>query len=89
MNSMQIFSLRDTKSAHYGKPIIAPHQAPLIREYDEAVNDDKSTLSKFPQDFDLYKIGDFDHISGKITPDENPIHIINLVTLKREATKNG
>lgn len=83
MNSLEIFSLRDTKSAHFGKPTIAPHQAPLIREYDEAVNDSKSTLNKFPQDFDLYKIGVFNHITGVITPEINPVHIVNLITLKR------
>jgi len=88
MNSLKIFSLRDTKSAHFGKPIIAPHQAPLIREFTEAVNDDKTTYSKFPGDFDLYEIGDFNHITGQITPATNPIHIINLTTLKQEV-KNG
>lgn len=92
MNSLKIFSLFDKKSAHFGKPIIAPHHAPLIREFSEAVNDDKSTFSKFPSDFDLYEIGDFDHITGQITPQTNPIHIINLTTLKeikQESIKNG
>lgn len=80
----KLFSIRDTKSGHFGKPIVAPHQAPLIREFTEAVNDPKTIYSKFPADFDLYEVGDFDQNTGLLIPLKNPNHIINLTTLKKE-----
>lgn len=86
---IKIYSLRDSKSGHFGKPIMAPHHAPLIREFSDSVNNPETMYSKFPGDFDLFEIGDFDHISGQITPTAQPLHLICLSTLKTQEAKNG
>ena len=77
---MNIYSIKDRK-ASYGNPYIIQNDELAIRDIKVAVNDQKGgVLNKFPEDFELTRLGTFDTETGKI---ENKIEmIINCRELK-------
>lgn len=77
---MNIYSLKDKKGS-FVNPYVMQNTEQAIRDVKTAVNENTaSILSKYPEDFDLYKMGDFDTETGEITSKVEMI--INLKELK-------
>lgn len=72
----KIFSIRDTKGEFYSPPFYKHQTAEAIRDFTQAANDPQSTISKFPEDFDLFELGTYDNLTGKIDPLDTPHHIV-------------
>jgi len=83
-----LYALMDLKSSFFNDPIVVPHEAIIIRQLKTMVNDEKSSLSKYPEDFALFKLAEFDEKSGAFEIEKPPKHVINLATLK-EVQQNG
>lgn len=64
---MKIFALNDSKLGEFGQPFFfqAPGQA--VRFLQDLVRDTKTSVSQHPEDFRLYRLGDYDPASGKFT----------------------
>lgn len=79
-----LFCLRDQKMNMYDRPFVAPTAEMIIRELEDRVqsprNDDP--VGRYPQDFDLYAVGEFNSDSGVITPYSAPKHITSLLALR-------
>lgn len=82
---LKVFSVRDGKGEFYGQPFYAKTLGEAERSFRMLANDDKSMPWKFPEDFDLYEIGEFDDNSGKLKGLETPRHMSKAINLK-EAT---
>jgi len=82
MHTMQlkIFSIRDQKSEVFNQPFLKKTHGEAERDFRSVVNDDKSTINKYPEDFDLYYIGDYDDNSGKLMPLDTPQHVIKAIS---------
>lgn len=71
----QIFSIYDKKGQCYLSPIVLSHKGQALRELENLVVRSQNLISQYPDDFAMYKLGDFDDISGKIVPTTVPIFI--------------
>lgn len=60
------YSIYDSKSGAFGAPFFMQATGLAIRAFTDLVNDSKSTLFKYPSDFDLYHVGHFDDSEGKL-----------------------
>ena len=60
-----LVSLKDTKSGIFTPPIPFRSTDEARRAYKEAILKDPM-LSKYPEDFDLYHVGDWDNETGEI-----------------------
>lgn len=69
---MKLFSVYDVKSSSYLKLFCAPTVASASREFEIAANEGDSMISKFPGDFRLDCLGEFEPRSGTITTFEGP-----------------
>lgn len=78
-----IITMRDSKVGIYLQPMTALSAPSAVRDLQEGVNAPNKELpwQKFPQDFDIYKCGEFDSDTGKLLPQE-PEFLLNLGTLK-------
>nr|QJB19509.1 MAG: nonstructural protein [Microvirus sp.] len=76
---MKLFAIRDTKGQFYGNPWTKRTPGEAERDFTQLAQDPQSTIHKFPQDYDLYELGDFDENTGKITPLDTPHHIAKAV----------
>lgn len=61
----KVFSLYDGKAKAFGPPFHMLQRGQALRALQDLVNDDRSMVSRHPQDFVLYQIGDFDDSSGE------------------------
>jgi len=79
---LKIFSIRDSKAEHYGQPFFQKTHGEAERNFSALVNDEKSMTAKYPEDFDLYYLGGYDDITGKIQVLDTPSHVIKATALK-------
>lgn len=75
----RIYSIRDQKSEIFNLPFHKKTHGEAERDFRSLVNDKNSMVHKYPEDFDLYYIGDYDDNTGRITPLDTPQHVIKAV----------
>lgn len=60
--AMKMFSVYDSKGQFYSNPFFAKSSAEAIRSFEMGVRDPSTMLSKFPGDFILFELGEFDEV---------------------------
>jgi len=68
-----IYSIKDIKTGIYDRPFFNANDIVAARQFRQAVNDPATMLSKYPQDFELWNIGEIDDDGGKITQTEKKV----------------
>lgn len=82
--NLQVYSIRDSKGAVFNMPFYKRTHGEAERDFTSLVNDDKSTVSNYPEDYDLYHLGTFDDQTGLVTSLDTPQHVIKAVQVKRQ-----
>lgn len=72
---VKYFAVRDIKAAHYMQCFPSESAGTAERTFKEAIKDPNSLMSKYPEDFSLYQVFDFDDETGAVTPLDSPHHI--------------
>lgn len=75
----KIFSIRDEKSKLFGTPFYKVTHGEAERDFKTIVNDEKTKINKYPEDFDLYYMGEYDDNTGKFDALETPQHMTKAV----------
>lgn len=85
---MQIFSYKDIR-AEAGQPVFPSINASTaIRETEEHIRQGRIPLS-YASDYALYLLAEFDPTTMRVTPLEDPKHIIDVVEIVKEIEKHG
>lgn len=79
-----MYSIRDDKAQLFHVPFFNKTHGEAERNFKQLLVDDKSTISKYPEDFDLYYIGEYDDNTGKIETLATPQHIAKAINLKSQ-----
>lgn len=66
MQKMILVSVRDKKAEAFHPPYAVPTKGIAIRAFGDALLKGGSDLSAHPEDFDLFQVGEFDQISGRV-----------------------
>jgi len=61
-----IYSVFDKKTAVFCSPFVSHNDLTAIRDFTSACRDPASVISKFPEDYELYHVGDWDDDTGDI-----------------------
>lgn len=85
---LKMYSIRDSKGELFNTPFFNKSHGEAERNFRTLVNDGKSTVNKYPEDFDLYYLGDYDDNDGKCIPLDTPQHIIKAVQVKQDEPKS-
>ncbi len=80
MQTLKMFSIRDIKGEIFNPPFFSRSHGDAERNFTQAARDPKTTISQFPQDYDLYYIGEYDDASGRVIQTDPPKLIMNAVT---------
>jgi len=80
----KMYTVYDSKSEVYTNPFYFRNKGECIRSFTETVNDGQSTFSKYPSDFTLFEIADFDEFTGSIKLHSAKISICTALEMKRE-----
>jgi len=87
---MKIFCMYDVKAAHFIQPFSETSTIAALRGFDVAVNEGKSTFARFPDDFCLMELADFDPQTGILTPHKSPLNLGSARTvLKMDSVQNS
>lgn len=81
---MKMFSVFDKKASIFFQPFFFRTIPEAIRSFtDEANSDaDKSMISKHPDDYALYSLGDFDDTTGDFSPSVS--ELCTAISVKKE-----
>lgn len=77
----KLYSIRDQKAEIFNVPFMKKTHGEAERDFKSLCNDPQSTVSKYPEDFDLYYIGDYDDNTGKIMPLDTPQHVVKAIQM--------
>lgn len=82
--TLKIFSIRDSKGEMYMQPFFQKTAGEAERSFRSLANDEKTMVCKHPEDFDLYYLGEYDDLTGKITGLSTPSHIAKAVNVVQQ-----
>lgn len=75
----KMYSIRDSKGEVFHPPFLQLTHGEAERFFTKVANDFKTTISEFPEDYDLYYLGTFDDVSGKVETLPTPQHMLKGV----------
>lgn len=84
----RLYSVKDNKVGVFCSPFNHVNDAEAIRDLTTVVNLEKgdSKLSTYPEDFDLYYIGEFDTDTGKMIQEEIE-YVVNAFAVKKQKSE--
>lgn len=77
-----VFSVFDDKASAFGTPIFVANRGIAVRSFSDAVQESGNAFAKHASDYKLYKLGEFDNVSGeliKLTTPEFVCHASDFV----------
>lgn len=87
---IRIYSIYDKKACVFNKPFTHHNDAIATREFQMAVQDPKIVqLSLFPDDFDLYYLGEFDDQTGDLITKGKPQFVVAATSFKKIQEANA
>ena len=79
--NQELYTIKDTVTGIYDRPDTAINRGSILRDLGEIINSkEPNRLSTKVKDLQLYKIGDYNVLTGEITPCNE--FICNLIDLK-------
>ena len=83
---LKIYSIRDAKSEVYNTPFYQKTHGEALRSFMEVSTDKQSQVSKYPEDFDLYHLGEYDDNTGQTSPLDTPQHMAKAIEHQQPKT---
>jgi len=74
---LKMFSIFDEKASVFSQPFYSAHNGTALRSFSDLVNEPNNNVSKHPEDFKLYYLGDFDDNSGGLLSKPQPEFLCN------------
>jgi len=71
----KVFAILDVKANYFLKPFCDDSTVQALRGFEVAVNETGSTFNRFPDDFALCELAEFDDATGTIHPHGNPLNL--------------
>ena len=86
---LKAFSIRDAKAGVFNTPFFQKSIGEAERNFDKLCKDSSSMVAQYPDDFDLYLIGEYDDQSGNIKCLDTPQHLVKAAMLRKAALDQG
>lgn len=67
---VKMFMILDAKADAFNLPFCMATRGLAVREFTEQANSKESMIGRYPDDYSLYEIAEFDTQDGKISPYE-------------------
>lgn len=81
---LKVYSIRDAKAEVFNAPFYQKTHGEAERSFQQLVNDEKSTVNKFAEDFDLYYLGQYDDNTGKFEGLDTPQHMQKAISFRQQ-----
>ena len=74
-----VCSVLDVKAAVYSRPMFYLNSNVAVRSFGDAVSDKSTGIASHPEDFHLYKVGEFDDVEGVFVNFKRPEYLAKAV----------
>lgn len=87
----EVYTIRDSKSEMFHPPFLQKAKGEAERTFTQLANDPETSIGRFPEDYDLYYLGQFDDNSGRYTTLDTPKHQIKAINVlkPKKPTQSG
>lgn len=66
MAVQKVFSVKDHKVGIFMRPFFELHVGSALRSWEDACRQSDAPFNKYPNDFSLFQIGEFDDLTGEL-----------------------
>ena len=84
MQKVILFAVRDGKGETYGTPFVKASRGEAERTFTQLRRDKSTVVAQFPEDFDLFEIGEYEADTGKVTGYDSPRHMCKAIDISAE-----
>ncbi len=84
----QIYSIFDTASGTYQKPIFARVDGEIVREFGNICTDKEHPCGQHPEDYSLFRLGNFNDRDGVVKNEDNVCLCTGLEIVARVRSMN-
>lgn len=78
---LRVYSVFDRKALSYANPFYAVNDASAVRIVSDAAGDDQTSLSRHPNDYVVYCIGEYNTDKGELVPYSPLVHLVDVIAL--------
>lgn len=82
---MKLFTLKDVKAESFGAPIAMPSTGIAMRSLLEIAENPNSPVGKYPADFILYELGEWDPSNAQIILHQTMKYVVTVSDLINQA----
>lgn len=86
--TLKIYAIYDKKVLFFSQPFFLRNKADALRGLDELVDDVKTKIHKYPSDYQIFEIGEWDEITGLIASYEKPLFLEEAASFIKKECKN-
>jgi len=61
-----LYTVYDVKANIHNNPMVQNNNAEAMRTFAQLANDEKTFISKYPEDYQLCLVGEYDELTGRI-----------------------
>lgn len=79
---IELYCVKDIKLGKFAQPFSAPNKEIAKRMLMSTVNAKGNQINEFPEDFQMFKLGEYDEDTGELTSGVE--FVINAIELKKE-----
>lgn len=79
MSNVKIYTIHDVKASVYKVPFYARTHQEAMRMFHSVFLNDETDIAKFPEDFFLQFIGEFDEVSGTLMCEDQPLVVCRAI----------
>lgn len=77
-----MYTIYDSKAQVYNKPFYMVNEQVAVRSFRDLANDPSSDVCKHPEDFTLWRVGEFEDTLNEITLSAPPVVVCKAIELK-------
>lgn len=85
---LKLYSIYDSKLEAYAQIFSMPTKGAAIRAWISTVNDRSTDINKYPADYTLFEIGEFDDQTGNLTCHHAKLNLGTALEVLNNPTQN-
>ena len=84
---LKVFAIHDAKAEAYMQPFFMANKGTAIRAITELLSKSDHQFSKYPEDFTLFELGEYDDSNGQMLPHSTPLPIAKVIELRHSQSQ--
>lgn len=84
MNKLRAFSVFDAKAQAFLQPFFFASDGQAVRIFSDCVRDPSHAFGKHPEDYSLFRVGEFDLINGKLGDIPDSINAVECLLVGKQ-----